>query len=102
MRMPSAEYFSGYLGLSACSQESDLARDGKRFITFFMPEAPAGEKGSVHVTMLLNFFDELRRRIPARRPARCPQMSGIPDLAGSWITLLWVRLSSEILELPRR
>jgi hypothetical protein len=29
-------------------------------------------------------------------------MSGIPDLAGSWITLLWVRLSSEILELPRR
>jgi len=42
----------------------DLAPDGKRFIILSMPEAPAGEKGSVHVTMLQNFFDELRRRIP--------------------------------------
>jgi hypothetical protein len=29
-----------------------------------MPEAAGGEKGSIHVTMLLNFFDELKRRIP--------------------------------------
>jgi serine/threonine-protein kinase len=42
----------------------DLAPDGKRFVVLAMPEAPAGEKGSVHVTLLLNFFDELKRRIP--------------------------------------
>jgi len=38
--------------------------DGKRFAVLTLPETAAGEKGSVHVTMLLNFFDELKRRIP--------------------------------------
>ena len=42
----------------------DLAPDGKRFAVFTMPEAAGGEKGSVHVTFLLNFLDELRRKIP--------------------------------------
>ena len=42
----------------------DLAPDGKRFAVFTLPETAPGEKGSVHVTMLLNFFDELKRRIP--------------------------------------
>jgi Tol biopolymer transport system component len=43
----------------------DLAPDGKRFVVFTLPETRAGgEKGSVHVTVLLNFFDEVRRRIP--------------------------------------
>jgi hypothetical protein len=44
-----------------------LAPDGKRFAVFPIPEAagPGPEKGSVHVTFLLNFFDELRRRAPA-------------------------------------
>ncbi len=46
------------------SSNLDLAPDGKRFVVLALPEAPAGEKGSVHVTMLLNFFDELKRRIP--------------------------------------
>jgi hypothetical protein len=44
----------------------DLAPDGKHFAVFALPEAAAGEKASVHVTMLLNFFDELRRRIPVK------------------------------------
>jgi hypothetical protein len=43
-----------------------LHPDGKRFAIFPMPEAPMADKGSVHVTFLLNFFDELRRRIPAK------------------------------------
>jgi serine/threonine-protein kinase len=43
----------------------DLAPDGKRFAVLTAPEAPAGDKGSVHVTILENFFDEVRRRIPA-------------------------------------
>jgi len=42
----------------------DLAPDGKRFAVFTLPEAPPGAKGSVHVTMLLNFLDELKRKIP--------------------------------------
>jgi hypothetical protein len=44
----------------------DLAPDGKRFVAAILPRADsAGEpKGSVHVIFLLNFFDEVRRRIP--------------------------------------
>jgi serine/threonine-protein kinase len=41
-----------------------LAPDGKRFAVFPMPEASAEEKGAAHVTFLLNFFDELRRKVP--------------------------------------
>jgi serine/threonine-protein kinase len=43
----------------------DLAPDGKRFAIFpaQKPAAPE-ENGDVHVTFLLNFFDELRRRAP--------------------------------------
>jgi serine/threonine-protein kinase len=44
-----------------------LAPDGKRFAVFPMPEAAGPDKGSVHVTFLLNFLDELRRRISAGR-----------------------------------
>ena len=50
-------FFSGTSNL-------DLAPDGKHFAVFSLPEAAPGAKGSVHVTMLLNFFDELKRRIP--------------------------------------
>jgi hypothetical protein len=41
----------------------DLAPDGKRFAVLALPDAEQA-KGSVHVTMLFNFFDELKRRIP--------------------------------------
>jgi hypothetical protein len=44
-----------------------LAPDGKRFAVFPMPEASGPDKGSVHVTFLLNFLDELRRRIPRNK-----------------------------------
>jgi serine/threonine-protein kinase len=39
----------------------DLAPDGKRFMVLWEPEP---EKGPARVTMLFNFFDEVRRRIP--------------------------------------
>jgi serine/threonine-protein kinase len=42
----------------------DLAPDGKRFAVFPTPDATGEPKGSVHVTVLLNFFDELRRKVP--------------------------------------
>jgi hypothetical protein len=50
-------FYTGTLNL-------DLTPDGKRFAMLSLPEAAPGEKGSVHVTMLLNFFDEVKRRIP--------------------------------------
>jgi serine/threonine-protein kinase len=40
----------------------DLQPDGKRFVVFAMPE-DSGEKRPVRVTFVLNFFDELRRRV---------------------------------------
>ena len=43
----------------------DLAPDGKRFVVIPLPDPSAGEaKRPVHVTFLLNFFDELKRRLP--------------------------------------
>jgi Tol biopolymer transport system component len=42
----------------------DIAPDGKRFAVLVLPQPSTGEKSSVHVTMLLNYFDELKRRIP--------------------------------------
>jgi serine/threonine-protein kinase len=43
-------------------QPVDLAPDGKRFLVFPM-DRPDGN-ATVHVTFLLNFFDELKRRLP--------------------------------------
>ena len=43
-----------------------LHPDGKRFAVFPVPEPSPEEKGNAHVTMLLNFGDELRRRVPAK------------------------------------
>ena len=45
----------------------DLAPDGKRFAIFPEVKAAVEEKGDVHVTFLLNFFDELRRRAPVSK-----------------------------------
>jgi len=44
----------------------DLTPDGKRFAVFPMPDAPV-QAGSVHLTLLLNFFDEVRRKMPAEK-----------------------------------
>jgi hypothetical protein len=45
----------------------DVAPDGKRFAVDTLPEEPHTEKGPVHFTMLIYFFDELKRR--SREPA---------------------------------
>jgi serine/threonine-protein kinase len=41
----------------------DLAPDGKRFAVFQSPEASGPAKGAVHAVFLLNFLDELKRRL---------------------------------------
>jgi predicted Ser/Thr protein kinase/WD40 repeat protein len=45
-------------------QNYDLAQDGKHFVVFLREKAPVAQSGPLHVTFLLNFFDELRRRAP--------------------------------------
>jgi len=50
---------------NASSWSLDLAPDGQRFAVLSQPN-PGGERsGSVHVNFLMNFFEEVRRRIPA-------------------------------------
>ena len=44
-------------------QNFDLAPDGKRVVVFPRPTETKAE-GPLHATFLLNFFDEVRRRIP--------------------------------------
>jgi serine/threonine protein kinase/WD40 repeat protein len=46
-------------------QNMDLAPDGKRFAILMAPEASTEQRSPGGVTILLNFFDELRRRVPS-------------------------------------
>jgi Tol biopolymer transport system component len=43
----------------------DAAPDGKRFAVVLYPDGTAEEKPITHVTLLLNFFDDLQRRVPS-------------------------------------
>jgi hypothetical protein len=42
----------------------DIAPDGRRFAVFPIPEALGNREEPAHLTFLLNFFDDVRRRIP--------------------------------------
>jgi hypothetical protein len=42
----------------------DIAPDGQRFAVFPKPESLDEKQGNVHVTFLVNFFDEVLRRAP--------------------------------------
>jgi Tol biopolymer transport system component len=44
----------------------DVAPDGKRIAALMPAEVPQGQQAETHVIFLENFFDELRRRVPAR------------------------------------
>ena len=43
----------------------DLHPDGKRSVALMPAESMSGKKAETHVTILFNFLDELRRRVPA-------------------------------------
>ncbi|MBV8903132.1 MAG: PD40 domain-containing protein [Acidobacteriia bacterium] len=47
-------------------QRYDLMPDGKRVLALEADEQPQGAKVNLHATMLLNWFDELRRLSPSR------------------------------------
>jgi eukaryotic-like serine/threonine-protein kinase len=42
----------------------DVAPDGKRIAALMPAEAPEDQKAQNHVIFLMNFFDELRRKVP--------------------------------------
>jgi len=44
----------------------DLSPDSNRIAAVMYPNGTADDKPITHVSLLLNFFDELRRRVPAR------------------------------------
>jgi Tol biopolymer transport system component len=52
------------IGLSSNFMPWDLASDGKRAVVFPGAAAATGERSSLHVTFLVNFCDELKRRMP--------------------------------------
>jgi Tol biopolymer transport system component/predicted Ser/Thr protein kinase len=45
----------------------NLAPDGKRIVVFLPDKAPEAQQAQNHVIFLINFFDELRRKVPARK-----------------------------------
>jgi hypothetical protein len=44
----------------------DLAPDGKRFVVLMPAESPEPREAQSHVTLAVNFFDEVRRRVEAQ------------------------------------
>jgi serine/threonine-protein kinase len=44
----------------------DLAPDGKRFVVLMPAEAPEARESQSHVTLVMNYFDEVRRRAAGR------------------------------------
>ena len=44
----------------------DLAPDGKRIATMLAGDGAESQKSITHLTFLLNFFDELRRKAPGK------------------------------------
>lgn len=53
------------LGDLGVNSAYDLAPDGKRFAVVLDPEEAGESKPTTSVTVLLNFFDELKQRVPA-------------------------------------
>lgn len=67
MQQPTSTYVSRVnapLGVSAAPFH--LTPDGKRVIAAVNPVHSQERAGNLHVTMLVNWFDELRRRLPRR------------------------------------
>ena len=44
----------------------DLAPDGKRFVVLMPAASPEPRETQNHVTLVVNFFDEVRRRVAAQ------------------------------------
>ena len=45
----------------------DLSPDGERIAALMSVDTPEGSQAQTHITFLMNFFDELRRRVPVNK-----------------------------------
>ena len=45
-------------------KNADLAPDGKRIVALMPVETAEAQKAQNQVTFLMNFFDEVRRKVP--------------------------------------
>jgi Protein kinase domain/WD40-like Beta Propeller Repeat len=52
-------------GRAGVSKNVDIAPDGKHIVALTPVDTPESQQSQNHVVFLLNFFDELRRRVPA-------------------------------------
>ena len=52
------------IGSTVFPRNFSVSADGNRFVVM-PPRTPVGDSGSAHVTFVLNFLDELRRRVPS-------------------------------------
>jgi hypothetical protein len=50
---------------SALPAPNDLAPDGRRIAALMPAEAPEAQQAQNHVIFLMNFADELQRKVPA-------------------------------------
>jgi serine/threonine-protein kinase len=54
------------LANTGANQNFDLAPDGKRFVVLMPAEGPEPRETQNHLTLVVNFFDEVRRRVAAQ------------------------------------
>jgi len=59
-------WFGEHLANTGTAPNLDLAPDGKRFVVLMPAESPEPRETQSHVTLALNFFDEVRRRVAAQ------------------------------------
>jgi hypothetical protein len=55
------------LAVSRTSASYDLAADGKRIAALMLVDTPEWQQAQNHVIFLMNFADELRRKVPMRK-----------------------------------
>ena len=59
-------WFGKQLANLGLAPNFDLAPDGKRFVVLMPAERPEPRETRSHVTLVVNFFDEVRRRVAAQ------------------------------------
>lgn len=69
----------------------DLAPDGKRLVVLMSAESPEPRETQSHITLIVNFFDEVRRRVAAQGKQSARPSRTIALLPGGGPISNWVR-----------
>ncbi len=59
-------WFAKQLANIGLGRNFDLAADGKRFVVLMPAQSPEPREAQNHVMLVVNFFDEVRRRVAAQ------------------------------------